>query len=186
MDVDLEILNSLIYKKETTLINLPTFEKKQQDIKQYISRNIPRQLSVNNLPNRVFRDIQYNSSYQINYGGQSPFVNTLPELMYLMNNYTGNSNLMNIFMDINQGSLEDVPTPLDTKKMNQFPTKKYSECDDLENDTCAICQAKYADDDQLTILPCNGHHRYHQNCIEEWLSKFSKKCPSCRQNLDDL
>jgi len=180
MDTDLEILNSIIFKNETTLINIQTFENKQRDLKQYLSNNrttqqIPRP--------RLFGNIQ--SGYVLSYTDRSNNVEVLTDLL-LMNNLTGNANLVNMFMNVDPGSLQDVPTPLDTKTMNHFPIKKFSECDDLENDMCAICQSKYEGDDLLTILPCNGNHRYHQGCIEEWLSRFSKKCPSCRQNLEDL
>lgn len=170
MTTDLKILQSLVFTCETTLIDIPTFERKDRELKRYIARlNSESRQVVSNLP---INSIQHPNIYNIG--------DLLRQL-----DMTVNNNIITMYMNFTQGALEDVPVTLDTKKINQFPTKKYCECDNLEDDTCAICQIKYTDDEQLTILPCNGHHRYHTQCIEEWLSKFSKNCPSCRQNLDE-
>lgn len=174
MTTDLKILKSLVFTYETTLIDIPTFERKERELKRYIAR-------LNSGPRRVSSDLPHPMIQHF----QQRNIHNLGALIGLMD-LTMNNNMMNMYMNFVQGAQEDVPVTLDTKKINQFTTKKYSECDNLEDDTCAICQVKYEPDDQLTILPCNGHHRYHTACIEEWLSKFSKKCPSCRQNLDDL
>ncbi|CAE7556013.1 RNF43 [Symbiodinium natans] len=42
---------------------------------------------------------------------------------------------------------------------------------------CCICLEDFAEEQQLRILPC--FHRYHQDCIDEWLGR-SDECPLCK------
>ncbi|KAI8018756.1 RING-H2 finger protein ATL8 [Camellia lanceoleosa] len=44
---------------------------------------------------------------------------------------------------------------------------------------CAICLEKYADGDEIRVLPQCGHG-FHVTCIDTWLGSHSS-CPSCRQ-----
>lgn len=46
-------------------------------------------------------------------------------------------------------------------------------------DTCAICISKYEKGEIYRVLPCSGHHDFHKDCIDVWLSKKAK-CPFCR------
>jgi len=46
-------------------------------------------------------------------------------------------------------------------------------------DSCVICLAEYAPDDELVALPCA--HNFHSACGLKWLSQ-NPKCPLC--NLD--
>lgn len=99
-------------------------------------------------------------------------------------------NLLALFTQIHSNAnMEDVPTPLDEEKRQKLQHYKYSELtprllerESVDN-TCSICTMNYENDDKLTLLPCK--HYYHDDCINQWLSKFSKKCPICRVNLDD-
>lgn len=48
-----------------------------------------------------------------------------------------------------------------------------------EGETCPICLVDYVEGDLARELPfCN--HWFHQNCIDEWLTKCSNTCPICR------
>lgn len=59
--------------------------------------------------------------------------------------------------------------------------------DNIENggkttdDTCALCLEDYEDGEELRELKCE--HRYHSECIDEWLS-HKRSCPVC--NADAL
>ena len=46
-------------------------------------------------------------------------------------------------------------------------------------DMCSICCLNYIENDKLIIVPCEGKHRYHMNCIKEWLQR-SNECPLCK------
>lgn len=48
-------------------------------------------------------------------------------------------------------------------------------------DTCVICYSS-----QITIFeaPLACGHRFHAECIKEWL-KYQKKCPYCKADVSD-
>ncbi|KAJ2778107.1 hypothetical protein H4R18_004804 [Coemansia javaensis] len=43
---------------------------------------------------------------------------------------------------------------------------------------CAICQSEYEAGDVVTRVPCL--HFFHQDCIQQWLTKGAGHCPICR------
>ena len=49
--------------------------------------------------------------------------------------------------------------------------------------TCSICCEDFMNNDEVRILPCN--HYYHNNCIQEWLTK-NPSCPMCRQQTSQV
>jgi hypothetical protein len=97
------------------------------------------------------------------------------------------SNFLNtIFDNVIENEYEDVKVTLSQEQFNKLERIKIEELEQEQN--CIIClQAltKYADGDQtLVILKCK--HIYHLYCIQEWLTKFSTKCPSCRLDCRNL
>lgn len=46
------------------------------------------------------------------------------------------------------------------------------------NEQCHICLDDFNVKESITQLQCN--HYYHKECIKEWLTKQSSKCPICR------
>ena len=49
-------------------------------------------------------------------------------------------------------------------------------------DECTICLSDFEHDEVVGVLPCS--HRFHQECIREWLT-CSHKCPLCKKNSVD-
>lgn len=49
-----------------------------------------------------------------------------------------------------------------------------------EAETCSICIDEFKGEQDLRRLPCN--HRFHKNCIDEWL-KISSLCPNCKADI---
>ncbi|KIY73044.1 hypothetical protein CYLTODRAFT_434414 [Cylindrobasidium torrendii FP15055 ss-10] len=56
----------------------------------------------------------------------------------------------------------------------------------IGHETCPICIVDFEDDDDVRILPCEGHHRFHQQCVDPWLLELSSSCPICRQDFHAL
>lgn len=42
---------------------------------------------------------------------------------------------------------------------------------------CNICKDDFLENEIIKMIPCT--HRYHKECIEEWLRRNSV-CPMCR------
>lgn len=51
----------------------------------------------------------------------------------------------------------------------------------IGKETCPICIIDFEDGDDLRVLPCEGHHRFHKDCVDPWLLELSTSCPICRE-----
>lgn len=51
----------------------------------------------------------------------------------------------------------------------------------IGRETCPICIIDFEPGDDVRVLPCAGHHRFHQVCVDPWLLELSSSCPICRQ-----
>jgi hypothetical protein len=52
---------------------------------------------------------------------------------------------------------------------------------DEDNRACSICLCDFVDGDRTKLLPCL--HRFHPNCVNEWLTKHSTLCPVCKLDV---
>lgn len=53
----------------------------------------------------------------------------------------------------------------------------------IGRETCPICIVDFEEGDDLRVLPCEGKHRFHQECVDQWLLELSSSCPICREGL---
>ncbi|KDE09472.1 hypothetical protein MVLG_00374 [Microbotryum lychnidis-dioicae p1A1 Lamole] len=53
-----------------------------------------------------------------------------------------------------------------------------------DNMTCPVCLCEFDEGDDLRLLPCDGRHRFHCECIDPWLLNVSSHCPLCRLDLN--
>lgn len=51
----------------------------------------------------------------------------------------------------------------------------------IGHETCPICILDFEFGDDLRVLPCEGKHRFHQRCVDQWLLEMSSSCPLCRE-----
>lgn len=51
----------------------------------------------------------------------------------------------------------------------------------IGHETCPICILDFELGDDLRVLPCEGKHRFHQSCVDQWLLEMSSSCPLCRE-----
>ncbi|KAI3846885.1 hypothetical protein MKX03_016541 [Papaver bracteatum] len=49
-----------------------------------------------------------------------------------------------------------------------------------EDAVCSICLGKYADNEELRVLPCS--HFFHVDCVDKWL-KMNATCPLCKRGV---
>lgn len=50
----------------------------------------------------------------------------------------------------------------------------------IGRETCPICIVDFEEGDDLRVLPCEGKHVFHQQCVDPWLLELSSSCPICR------
>ncbi|TFK44720.1 hypothetical protein BDQ12DRAFT_673454 [Crucibulum laeve] len=53
----------------------------------------------------------------------------------------------------------------------------------IGRETCPICIVDFEEGDDLRILPCEGKHCFHQQCVDPWLLELSSSCPICRHDF---
>lgn len=51
------------------------------------------------------------------------------------------------------------------------------------NNRCGIC---YTEEENLTSLPCNINHRFHDSCMNNWRKRGYNYCPYCNIPLPPL
>ncbi|KAJ1951107.1 hypothetical protein FBU59_000354 [Linderina macrospora] len=69
------------------------------------------------------------------------------------------------------------PPPASREFIRRLPVLKASDTDDQ---SCTICNDEFAEDRDLTRLPCK--HYFHRECIKPWL-ELHNTCPMCRHEL---
>jgi len=53
----------------------------------------------------------------------------------------------------------------------------------IGRETCPICIVDFEEGDDLRLLPCEGKHKFHQECVDPWLLELSSSCPICRHDF---
>lgn len=77
----------------------------------------------------------------------------------------------------NYTDLEDVKVTLSEDEFDNLDTN-IDETLLSDSISCNICLEELKKDESLVRLHCS--HIYHKDCIKEWLTKQSTKCPNCR------
>jgi len=88
-----------------------------------------------------------------------------------------------------RGEGPSTPSPTTLTRSHGFESQ-YGICvrDDLSPEamgrgTCPICIVDFEEGDDIRILPCEGKHRFHPECVDQWLLELSSSCPICRQGV---
>jgi len=58
--------------------------------------------------------------------------------------------------------------------------------DAIGRETSPICIVDFEEGDDLRVLPCEGKHVFHQQCVDPWLLELSSSCPICRHDFHAL
>ncbi|KAG8837938.1 hypothetical protein FRC18_007281 [Serendipita sp. 400] len=56
----------------------------------------------------------------------------------------------------------------------------------IGKETCPICIVDFEEGDDIRVLPCEGKHRFHKDCVDLWLLELSSSCPICREDFQAL
>ena len=78
--------------------------------------------------------------------------------------------------------MEDIKLVVSEDELLNIPTKIFKDLDSdikSKNEKCTICQDEYRDNDTIRLLSCE--HIFHTDCVDNWLTQHSHKCPCCRK-----
>ena len=89
------------------------------------------------------------------------------------------SNFETLFNGTNVFDTSDVAVTLNKESLDSLESIRYGDIISKNKmQKCTICLEDFQQDDMNIILHCN--HHFHSDCVKEWLSKHSYKCPICR------
>ena len=54
-------------------------------------------------------------------------------------------------------------------------------CDDDGSPQCYICLEEFHGGEEIRELPCR--HAFHRKCVDKWLLRSSRRCPTCRAEV---
>lgn len=74
--------------------------------------------------------------------------------------------------DVEEGPSSD-PSPNTSGHDDMVPAS-------IGREICPICIVEFEEGDDIRLLPCEGKHSFHQQCVDPWLLKLSSSCPICR------
>ena len=78
----------------------------------------------------------------------------------------------------NPPSLSDAP---DTKGPTLPTFYGACGCDDDGSPQCYICLEEFHGGEEIRELPCR--HAFHRKCVDKWLLRSSRRCPTCRAEV---
>lgn len=77
--------------------------------------------------------------------------------------------------------LLQLDTQVEKKTLSKKEVCKFKQCtlscDGPADEPCVVCFNNFLKGEKQTELPCS--HKYHSDCIEEWLTKAGTTCPLC-------
>ena len=65
--------------------------------------------------------------------------------------------------------------------LNEYLDNNTTQCNSNDNIDCCICLDKFEENHTSIVLECS--HRFHRECITNWLKK-ELKCPLCRKQIE--
>jgi len=72
--------------------------------------------------------------------------------------------------------------------IGELPVSRYqrpqSASGPAATESCSICIVDFEEGEEIKVLPCAGRHKFHTECIDNWL-KINPTCCLCRTPVFD-
>lgn len=92
----------------------------------------------------------------------------------------GIGGLNEFIQSLGQAMMEDVVVTIDPDEYGTYVT---TNAEDVNDQACSICQMDMAGM-ETSHLACG--HNFHSDCIFDWLTGNSIKCPTCNRDVRDM
>jgi len=77
---------------------------------------------------------------------------------------------------------EQADKAVSSLNMGNFTTVASQLVKQTSDPACVICQAEFAEHDQVVELECDARHIFHADCLRPWFEK-QLTCPICRESV---
>jgi hypothetical protein len=161
-------------KRELQQLNLISLQRKNRIPQRDISNNNTIIIS-RKLYNKLLELVE---SISVQIGGFDDIKNLIDTIFWPIDNWDTNVigliNLTNI--------LERLVIREERPPQIAYPNLLRVACTHVvPEDICIFCLSQYAMGEIQIILPCM--HKFHEECILEWLNRDNPTCPTCRSQL---
>lgn len=89
--------------------------------------------------------------------------------------------MMDLLQSLGQAISMDMGDVVVTIPDNDYNLYVTTNTDDVTDQSCAICQEEMNNDQQTSRLSCG--HCFHEECLHDWLTTSSTKCPTCNYDV---
>jgi len=69
-------------------------------------------------------------------------------------------------------------TDIESMETEEFTTESELKYGEIE---CSICLLNFEPGDMMRVMKCG--HRFHKECVDEWLSRYKSVCPLCKTDM---
>ena len=111
------------------------------------------------------------------------FSNLFKKNINLLKNNNNDNNNNDIKLETNNNDIITNNNVIDNNDEQESKILKFEDIKTIyveENETCSICRNDFEEsDDNIKVLHCE--HLFHCDCIKQWLTTQSYKCPICRK-----
>lgn len=75
------------------------------------------------------------------------------------------------------------PPPMNKKDIDSMGTEEFTTESELKYGEieCSICLLNFEPGDMMRVMKCG--HRFHKECVDEWLSRYKAVCPLCKSDM---
>ena len=88
-----------------------------------------------------------------------------------------------LYKEVSRKASASGPGSKEVQALTSTFDQRFAELEEKLEEKCSICMSEMEEGEVVSTLKCS--HKYHKECVEEYLSQHSNKCPICRANVSD-
>jgi hypothetical protein len=186
-EVENEVENVDEVEDEDELLEEETKEDETPQIRSSVRRTYVGNIPISTRATQIFTtslnqpNLNINTTTSNRFSTFSRNYRPLNNSSFLFNNLNTVDGLMNTLFQVNLNNInyEDVKIIMTDEEFENMPRINYNE--NCLNQDCTICMESFNNDELVLKTPCE--HCFHIECVKNWFTKESVKCPFCRKEV---